>query len=63
MQKTEDPKTQTETNNNIPMQYVMLVGRIIDLLQWIINSYSWEHGVLKEFDRFEVVNKLKSLRW
>lgn len=61
MRKTEDPHTCRETNNNIPMQYVILMGQIAYLLQWIINSQSWSDGILHEFDRIEIKNKLKAI--
>lgn len=61
MHKTEDPKTSTEINNNIPMQYLILMGQMSYILQWIINSTSWEEGSLKQFDRDEINRKLKVL--
>jgi hypothetical protein len=60
MRKTEDPHTCSETKNKIPMQYIILMGQLIYLLQWIVNSTSWEEGVLQEFDRHEVNLKVKS---
>jgi hypothetical protein len=61
MQKTEDPQTCSETNNKIPMQYVMLMGQMSYLLQWMINSTSWERGELQDFDRQEIRLKCKSI--
>lgn len=58
MSKMEDPKTGRDTSNNIPMQYVLMMGRMIDLLQWMINSVSWDEGILQEFDKIEIKNKL-----
>lgn len=62
MQKTEDPKTSKETKNNLPMQYVMLMGQMSYLLQWMINSVSWERGELQDFDRREINMKSKMLK-
>ena len=62
MQKSEDPKTSRETHNNIPMQYVALLGHMTYLMQWIVNSTSWKLGELQEFDRFEVNRKAKHFR-
>ena len=59
MSKKEDPKTCTESNNNIPMQYVILMGNMIYLLQWMINSTSWNEGLLKDFDKLEINRKVK----
>lgn len=61
MQKSEDPQTCTEINNNIPMQYVQLLGKMSYLIQWIINSTSWEKGQLQEFDAFEIRLKSKTI--
>jgi len=58
MSKSEDPKTCRETNNNIPMQYVMMMGQMANLLQWMVNSTSWEKGILHDFDAREI--RLKS---
>jgi hypothetical protein len=63
MKKSEDPKTSRETHNNVPMQYVMLLGKISYLLQWIVNSTSWEKGELKDFDQREVSMKCDSIRF
>jgi len=62
MQKSEDSKTSKETTNNLPMQYVMLMGQMSYLLQWMINSVSWERGELQDFDRQEINLKSKMLR-
>jgi len=61
LQKSEDPKTQKETHNNIPMQYVHLMGKMSYLLCWIVNSTSWDLGELQEFDRFEIDLRIKNL--
>ena len=50
-----------ETNNKIPMQYVMLIGQMAGLLQWIVNSTSWDLGELQDFDAFEIRNKCKRI--
>jgi len=59
MNKSENPKTQTEIHNNIPYQYVSLIGHMTYLLQWITNSTSWELGQLQDFDRDEIRRKSK----
>jgi len=61
MTKTEDPQTCSEINSKIPMQYIMLLGNMLYLMQWIINSTSWEEGILQEFDKFEVGLKCNSI--
>ncbi len=58
-QKSEDPKTQIEKHNNIPIQYVDLIGHMSYLLQWIIHSTSWRLGELKDFDQSEIDLKIK----
>ena len=60
-QKSEDPKTKSEQHNNIPMQYVALMGKISYLLGWMVNSTSWDLGELQEFDRFEIDLRIKNL--
>ena len=62
MQKSEDPNTQTETHNNIPMQYVSLMGKISYLLAWMVNSTSWRLGTVQDFDKFEINLRTKNLR-
>jgi len=61
MQKTEEPKTCRETCNNIPMQYVMMLGHMANLMQWMINSTSWEKGTLHDFDAREIRLKSKHI--
>jgi len=61
MQKTEDSKTFRETKSNIPMHYIILMGQISYLLQWMINSESWENGELKDFDIREIREKCKHI--
>ena len=58
--KSEDPETSREINNNIPMQYIMLLGQMSYLMQWIVNSTSWKEGELQDFDAFEVNRKIKN---
>ena len=62
MQKSEDPQTSRETHNNIPMQYVIMLGQMTALMQWIVNSTSLDIGELQDFDRFEVNKKSKNCR-
>ncbi len=59
LRKSEDPKTQTEKHNKIPMQYVTLMSHMLYLLQWISNSTSWGLGELKDFDQHEIKLKIK----
>lgn len=61
MQKAEDPKTQTETHNNIPYQYVALLVHMAGIIVHITNSVSWTEGQLFDFDRFEISRKIKNL--
>ena len=61
LQKSEDPKTLKETHNNIPMQYVSLMGKMSYLLCYMVNSTSWNLGELQEFDRFEIKQRIKNL--
>lgn len=61
MRKSENPHTCMETNNKIPMQYIMLIGQMAGLLQWITNSTSWDLGELQDFDAVEVRNKCKHI--
>ena len=63
MRKTEDPQTCSETNNNIPMQYIILLGQIANLMQWVVNSTSWDEGVLRDFDHAEVKRKCKTIKF
>jgi len=61
MQKSEDPKTLSETHNKIPMQYVALMGKISYILAYIVNTTSWRVGELQEFDQFEIKQRIKNL--
>jgi len=51
-----------ETENNLPGQYIFLMRDLMGILQWMVNSTSWDLGVLQEFDKFEIKTKLKGLR-
>lgn len=62
MSKTEDPRTSMETNNQVPMQLVSMLGHLVGLAQWIVNSTSWREGTLQDFDRREINLKSKVLR-
>jgi hypothetical protein len=61
MQKTEDPLTCMETTNKVPMQYIMLMGKMTYLLQWMVNSASWDFGILQDFDKREIRIKCKGI--
>jgi len=61
MQKSEDPKTLSETHNNIPMQYVQLMGKLSYILCHMVNTTSWNLGELKEFDQIEIRHRIRSL--
>lgn len=62
LQLSENPKTCREMHNNIPMQYVSMLGHMSGLIQWIVNSTSWEKGILQDFDKVEVNLKAKHCR-
>jgi hypothetical protein len=61
MQKSEDPHTSMETHSKIPMQYIMLMGQMAYLFQWIVNSTSWDLGILQGFDKQEIRIKCKGI--
>ncbi len=61
MNKIEIPR-EIERNNNLPMAYVRLLVRLSNVLQWVVNSTSWqEGGELHLFDKMEVKDMLKFL--
>lgn len=61
VQKQSSVNFKKEINNNIPRDYLYLISRITDLLQWMVNSISWENGQSAKFDVDEIKQKLKLL--
>jgi hypothetical protein len=61
VQKQTSVNHKTELNNNLPRDYLYLMSRMADLLQWLVNSKSWEVGESQEFDISEIEKKLKFL--
>jgi len=61
VQKQTSVNHKKEINNNLPRDYLYLMSRMTDLLQWMVNSKSWEIGESQDFDKAEVRKKLKLL--
>ena len=51
-----------EKNNNLPIPYIRLLQSIVPILQWIVNSTSWEEGKLFDFDKYEVNKVIEKLK-
>ena len=61
VQKQTSVNHKTEINNNLPRDYLYLMSRMGDLLQWMVNSTSWKAGESQNFDVSEIEKKLKLL--
>ena len=59
--KAEDP-IGTNTVNNIPHRYVLMMCHMTEIMVYMTNSTSWETGKLENFDEFEINRKLKLVR-
>jgi hypothetical protein len=50
--------------NGIPETYANFLIETISMLQWIVNSASWDRGEIHDFDIYEVRHKLRVMkRW
>ena len=59
--KLEGPEGRQE-DDNLPIDYVMLLHTMAQISGYIINSTSWKDGKLHDFDKFEVAQKLSRLK-
>ena len=61
IQKSYSPSG-VETHNNIPVGYLLIMLRMVGIMEYMVNSTSWDEGDLKPFDKHEVNLKLKGLQ-
>jgi len=51
-----------EINNNIPRDYLYLMGYMAGILAHMVNSTSWDLGETQHFDHDEINHRLKLLK-
>jgi hypothetical protein len=62
VQKQSSVDYKKEINNNIPRDYLYLMGRMASILAYMVNSTSWEIGETKSFDHNEINGRLENLK-
>lgn len=55
-------RVKSEDAERIPPKYIDFLIDNIGLLQWIINSQSWEDGEMHDFDLYEAKRKLEKAK-
>jgi len=61
LEKQTSENLKTEKRNKIPRDFLYFMTHVSDILQWMVNSYSWKSGRSEDFDIKEINMKLKSL--
>ena len=62
--KSDNKKiTDDRKHTSIPDQYLDFLFVVINSIQWVIHSTSWNKGELYEFDSFEIKEKLKYITY
>ena len=62
VQKQSSVNYKKEIHNNIPRDYLYLMGFMAGILSHMVNTTSWDIGETQEFDRAEINRRLKLLK-
>lgn len=62
VQKQSSLDFKTEIHNNIPRDYLYLMGYMAGILAHMVNTTSWDIGRTQKFDHYEINRRLKLLK-